>query len=120
MGIPRSIATRNIVRPTRDPSTEFMGRRGKRIILRSFYSPGDIVMLTAAVRDLHQCYPGQFVTDVRTSCPQLWENNPYITPLDEADRNVEVIDCHYPLIEQCNRAPYHCLHGFIEFLNDYL
>jgi ADP-heptose:LPS heptosyltransferase len=92
----------------------------KKLILRNLLSPGDIVMLTAAVRDLHKCYPGEFVTDVRTSCPGLWDHNPYLTPLDEVDPNVEVIDCEYPLINQSNQTPYHCLHGFIDFLNNRL
>lgn len=92
----------------------------RKLILRNYLSPGDIVMLTAAVRDLHLCYPGRFVTDVRTSCAELWENNPYVTPLSEEDPKVEVIDCSYPLIDRANEAPYHCLHGFIEFLNDRL
>jgi ADP-heptose:LPS heptosyltransferase len=92
----------------------------KRLILRNHQSPGDIVMLTAAVRDLHAAYPGQFLTDVRTPCPALWENNRYITPLHEQDPGVEVIDCHYPLIHRSNHAPYHFLHGFIEYLNDRL
>jgi len=74
-------------------------------------------MLTAAVRDLHYWYPGQFVTDVRTACPELWEHNPHITPLSEQDPEVQRIDCTYPLINRCNKAPYHCLHGFIAFLN---
>ena len=52
----------------------------EKLILRNFQSPGDIVMLTAAVRDLHLAYPGRFATDVRTSCPALWEHNPWITP----------------------------------------
>jgi len=92
----------------------------KKLILRNLLSPGDIVMLTAAVRDLHKCYPREFVIDVRTSCPELWDHNPYLTRLDEADPAVEVIDCDYPLINQSNQTPYHCLHGFIEFLNNLL
>ncbi len=92
----------------------------RKLILRNFQSPGDIVMLTAAVRDLHVCYPGRFNTDVRTSCPALWENNPYIEPLDEKDAGVEIIDCEYPLIHRSNSAPYHFIHGFIEFLNNHL
>src|ERR1700736_1540911 len=40
----------------------------RRLILRNSLSPGDIVMLTAAVRDLHLSYPGQFLTDTRTPC----------------------------------------------------
>jgi hypothetical protein len=92
----------------------------RKLILRNFQSPGDLLMLTAAVRDLHRCHPGQFVTDVRTSCPAIWENNPYLTPLSEDDPDVEIIDCHYPLIHRSNTTPYHFLHGFIEYLNDYL
>jgi ADP-heptose:LPS heptosyltransferase len=95
-----------------------MGMR--RLILRNGLSPGDIVMLTAAVRELHLAYPGQFQTDVRTSCPALWENNPYITPLAETSPGVEVIDCEYPLINDSNTAPYHCIHGFSAFLSNRL
>jgi ADP-heptose:LPS heptosyltransferase len=89
----------------------------RKLILRNFQSPGDIVMLTAAVRDLHRACPGRFATDVRTSCPELWRNNPYLTPLSESDPAVELIDCHYPLIHQSNQAPWHFLHGFIDYLN---
>jgi hypothetical protein len=92
----------------------------RRIILECFLSPGDIVMLTAAVRDLHLCYPGQFETDVRTPCPDLWAYNPHITPLNENDSTVEVIKCHYPLIHQSNFLPYHFIHGFIQYLNERL
>lgn len=77
-------------------------------------------MLTAAVRDLHRCHPGEFLTDVRTSCPALWEHNPWLTPLDETDRDVQTVECHYPLIHRSNAVPKHFLHGFIEFLNERL
>jgi ADP-heptose:LPS heptosyltransferase len=92
----------------------------RKLILRNFQSPGDIVMLTAAVRDLHRAYPGEFLTDVRTSCPDLWENNPYLTPLSEHDDEVRVLQCEYPLVHQSNDAPYHFIHGFIEHLNEQL
>lgn len=48
----------------------------RKLILRNFQSPCDILMLTAAVRDLHACYPGLFQTDVSTSCPDLWPHTP--------------------------------------------
>jgi ADP-heptose:LPS heptosyltransferase len=92
----------------------------KKLILKCELSLGDIVMLTAAVRDLHRCYPRQFATDVRTLCPALWENNPYLSPLSESEREVRVLECSYPLINQCNELPYHCLHGFVDFLNQKL
>jgi ADP-heptose:LPS heptosyltransferase len=89
----------------------------KKLILKTFLPPGDIIMLTAAVRDLHRCYPGQFQTDVRTLYDQLWENNPYLTSLDESDSDVEVLECHYPLVQKSNDSPFHFIYGFIDFLN---
>jgi ADP-heptose:LPS heptosyltransferase len=70
----------------------------RRLILRSFQSPGDIVMLTAAIRDLHAANPGQFETDVRTSADALFENSPRITRLSETMPGVEQIDMHYSSI----------------------
>lgn len=92
----------------------------RRLILSNYQAPGDIVMLTAAVRDLHRCYPGQFLTDVRSSCLELWENNPWLTPLDPSDPGVESIHCKYPLIHRSERSGVHFIHGFIEYLNEQL
>jgi ADP-heptose:LPS heptosyltransferase len=92
----------------------------RRLILHNHQSPGDIVMLTAAVRDLHLSYPEYFLTDVRTPCPHLWENNPYLTPLDPVHAGVENIECQYPLIHRSNQEPWHFLHGFTDFLNQRL
>ena len=91
-----------------------------KLILRNFQSPGDILMLTAAVRDLHRAYPGKFVTDVRTAAGQIWNANPHITKLDEADRSVRTINMEYPLVHQSNKRPYHFLHGFVQFLEQKL
>jgi ADP-heptose:LPS heptosyltransferase len=92
----------------------------RKLILRNFQSAGDIVMLTAAVRDLHRSHPGEFLTDVRTPFPDLWAFNPYITTLHEDDPDVETVECHYPLIDQCNDTPCHFLHGFPAYLNETL
>jgi ADP-heptose:LPS heptosyltransferase/SAM-dependent methyltransferase len=92
----------------------------RRLILRSFQSPGDILMLTAAVRDLHAACPGQFQTDVRTSADGLWLNNPYLTRLHEGEPGVEILDMHYPLIHQSNQRPYHFIHGYVQYLEEKL
>ncbi len=92
----------------------------RKLILTNYQAPGDVVMLTAAVRDLHCCYPGHFVTDVETDWSQLWENNPYVTPLDAADPDARRIECRYPLISFANERPVHFVHGFIEDLNKQL
>jgi ADP-heptose:LPS heptosyltransferase len=92
----------------------------KKIILKTFLSPGDIVMLTAVVRDLHKSHPGKYLTDIRTSAYHLWENNTYITPLKEDDKDVELIECEYPLIHQSNEGQYHFIHGYRKFLEQKL
>ena len=92
----------------------------RRIVFKDFKSPGDVLMLTAAVRDLHAANPGMFQTDVRTSADAIWLHNPYITRLNEHDAGVETIDCHYPLVHQANNRPYHFIHGYAQFLEERL
>ncbi len=92
----------------------------RRLILKSFQCPGDILMLTAAVRDLHRAHPGQFQTDVRTSADAVWENNPHLTRLREGEAGVDVLDMHYPLIHECSRRPYHFIHGYAQYLEQQL
>jgi hypothetical protein len=53
----------------------------RKLILQNNQSPGDILMLKAAERDLHRAQPGKFITDVLTRSPDPWQHNPYITPL---------------------------------------
>src|ERR1700730_14404909 len=92
----------------------------KRLFLRSFQSPGDVLMLTAAVRDLHRAHPGQFQTDVRTSADALWENNPHLTRLREGEAGVQLFDMHYPLVHQSSQRPYHFIHGYVQYLEQQL
>jgi len=91
----------------------------KKLILKNHQSPGDIVMMTAAVRDFKKAFPAYDI-DVRTSADPLWENNPYLTPLDESDPDVESIVMNYPLIHRSNEGPHHFINGFRMFLEDHL
>jgi hypothetical protein len=92
----------------------------RKLVLTCHLSPGDIVMLTAAVRDLHIAYPGMFQTDVRTTADQLWENNPYLTRLADDDPDVQRIPMQYELIHESNEGPYHFIHGYARHLEQAL
>lgn len=92
----------------------------RQLVLRTFQSPGDVLMLTAAVRDLHAAHPKRFVTDVRTSAPALWEQNPYISRLPDSGADIQTVEMHYPLVHQSNQRPYHFLHGYVQFLEEQL
>lgn len=91
----------------------------RKIILKSDLSPGDILMLAAAVRDLKKANPN-FLVDVQTSVPPIWENNPYLTKLDEKDKDVQVLKTEYPLIHASNSRPYHFIHGYPMYLEEKL
>ena len=61
----------------------------RKLRLRNGQAPGDVVMLTAAVRDLLATVRGKFITDVRTTAEALWERNPYVTRLPDDDPEVK-------------------------------
>src|SRR5688500_14593842 len=68
--------------------------------LTSKLSPGDAVVMTVAIKSLHDIYPGEYETSVETSAMEVWENNPHIVPLSETSKHKEL---HYALINQSNQ-----------------
>jgi ADP-heptose:LPS heptosyltransferase len=87
-----------------------------KLILKTSLSPGDVCTLTAAIESLHASYPGQFLTDVRTSCDAIFEHNPHITPLKENE--AEVIEMHYTdLINRSDQFPNPFLRGYCHHLS---
>lgn len=64
------------------------------LIFKQWQAPGDLLMLTCAIRDLHLMYPDKFRTDVFCCYPEVFFNNPYITYFPK-DGTVEVIDLEY-------------------------
>jgi ADP-heptose:LPS heptosyltransferase len=87
-------------------------------ILKNHQCPGDILMLSACVRDIKIWNP-HFELDVRTSCDTIFENSPYTTKLDEGDPSVKVLDMHYETIHQSNQNMHqHFIHGYIQDFNE--
>tara|TARA_Y100000593_G_scaffold56456_2_gene105311 strand:- start:1086 stop:2156 length:1071 start_codon:yes stop_codon:yes gene_type:complete len=91
----------------------------KKVILKSDLSPGDLLMLSSAVRDLKASHPN-FLIGVKTPVPDIWLNNPHLTPLSEDDKDVDIIETEYPLIHDSNTKPWHFIHGYRVFLEDKL
>lgn len=92
----------------------------QRLLLNSFLSPGDIVMLTATVRDLHRAYPGRFQVAVQTSASDLWQHNPGISTEDRSTGEWRTIKMHYPSINQSNQRPGHFIEGYTHYLAEQL
>ena len=75
--------------------------------------------MTRAVADLKLTFP-DWQIDVRTPCPEIWENNPHLTPLNEDADDVEVFDIHYPGINQSGWRGHHFTDAFREDIENQL
>lgn len=86
----------------------------EKLFLTNFQSPGDVVMMTAAIRDLHIAYPGKYLTNVETSCMELWEHNKYINKSFKKDgKGVRRLQLGYDeVINDSNEGSYSFIHGF--------
>lgn len=94
-----------VVKPTADAPA---------LLLSCNLCPGDVVTMTAAVRELAVQYPGKYRIGVRTTAPELWANNPYVQSVEGTDQ-IRVVEMHYdrhPYVT-VNRSNEHVAH-FIE------
>jgi len=87
-----------------------------KLILQHRLSPGDILVMSAAIRALHTAYPGEYLTDVRSPCNAIYANSPYITPLNEGDPDVRTIDMQYPEIHKSGMSGLHFADGMRLYL----
>jgi len=76
----------------------------QKLILVNGQSPGDLCTLTAAIESLHATYPGEYLTDVRTPCPDIFIGNPHITPIADGEPDVRRINLGYPTINRSNQT----------------
>jgi ADP-heptose:LPS heptosyltransferase len=94
-------------------------RRPEKLVLRARVYPGDLLMLTSAIRDLHLAYPGHFITDVDTTCGQVWQHNPYIEPVDRNTTH-RYIDMGYPPYSHDEMRPRHLTTRYHDRLSEEL
>jgi ADP-heptose:LPS heptosyltransferase len=93
----------------------------RQLILSSNQSPGDLLMLSATVRDLHLSHPGEFRTDVRCSHPEIFLHNPRVESVITSKG--EWLDMEYPLWEtykDSRACTMHFMHGYRRFLMERL
>lgn len=100
------------IRPPGSPSILQECRGPIKLFISQHQSPGDILMLTRAVADLHRTYPGKFITCMRTPAAELWEHNPHHTPIPHDDADAMWLSGEYKLVNTSNRGAHHFVHGF--------
>jgi len=89
-----------------------------KVIFKQWQAPGDLLMLTCAIRDLHKVYPGLIQTDVLCCYPEVFFNNPYITYFPK-DGSVPIQELDYAASRD-KLAPlgYHFSSVFIYMINE--
>jgi hypothetical protein len=100
------------IRPPGSPSILQECKTPIKLFISQHQSPGDIVMLTRAIDDLHKTYPGKFITCMRTPAKDLWASNPNHTSLEAKDPDAMWMACEYKLVNTSNRGAHHFVHGF--------
>jgi ADP-heptose:LPS heptosyltransferase len=78
----------------------------EKLVFRAMVYPGDLLMLTSAIRDLHLAHPDRFLTDVDTTCEQIWHHNPFITSVDRVDTH-RYLNVGYPEYSHREIRPEH-------------
>lgn len=92
----------------------------RQLVLENKQAPGDILMFSCAVRDLHKQYPGQFITSVASSTPDIWQNSPYNKSIDRAESSDHIRVGYSSAIHQCNFRNAHFSTGFCQELGEKL
>ena len=88
------------------------------LLFRNMLSPGDLLMLTIAIRDLHYTYPNQFHVKIESSYPEIFYNNPYLKQWLDNSVFLEIIDLDYrDVFMRKNITGEHFSSGFIECIN---
>lgn len=83
------------------------------VVLCSSLSPGDILIMTHAVRELART--GQYCLDVKTPFPDLWLNNPHLSQLQEPIYRLQI--SYSEAIQKCNQRDKHFAWGYLEDVN---
>lgn len=92
----------------------------KKLFITNGQAPGDILMLTAGIRDLYNSCKDFFEINVKTTAMDIWENNPYLNRKINENNADLVFKAEYPLIHSSNTKPYHFIHGFRKFFESKL
>jgi ADP-heptose:LPS heptosyltransferase len=91
-----------------------------KLILQHHRSPGDVLMLTAALRDLHLAHPKKYLTDVLTNCSDLFKYNPNVTKLSN-DPSLKVLKLDYSSYTYtADKLPFHFITAFHQELKKLL
>lgn len=89
-----------------------------KVLIRQHQCPGDILTLSASIRDLKQKFPNVKIK-LETSCGEIWDNNPYIDEYPDEEADID-FKAKYPLVDRSNTCGQHMIYGFKEYIENEL
>lgn len=92
----------------------------KSLVLINHLSPGDVLVMSAAIESLHRSCPGMYQTAVQTTADELFENNPLVLPVGKLENPPHELVMEYPLIQRSNQTALHFMHGYAQYLGQAL
>ena len=85
----------------------------RKIVFAHGRAPGDVLMLSAGIRDFHALFPS-IALNVETKFPELFFNNPHIdATVKRGGPGVEFYRVGYPVIQGCNEGNVHFTMAFL-------
>lgn len=91
----------------------------RKVVLHNRLSPGDCLVMTAALECLHSQHPSKFLTAVRSPCDDIFLHNPRVATVP-AGETWQEIETHYPLVNQSNQRPMHFMEAYCRSIGDQL
>lgn len=90
----------------------------EKIVLRNNLSPGDVCVMTTAVKMLAQQHGDKFELGYTGTASELFRGNPHISGFKHSEGRE--LRTNYPLIHKCGERPVHFIQGYIDYLADEL
>jgi len=90
----------------------------KKVEFHDHLAPGDILMMTCAIRDLKTAFPDRYLIKVDTTCMHIWDNNPHLSDFDEPDMIVKIGPKR--IVQGSNSHGLHYANGFRLSIEDNL
>lgn len=91
------------------------------VVIKNHLCPGDVVVLSAAIRSLHLSYPSRYRVWVDVSYPAVFKHSPdVVTTGDLVPPGAKVIEVSYPLINESNSINCHFMYAYTKDLGEKL
>ena len=92
----------------------------QKLYLEALHSVGDMVVLSAAIRDLTLNYPDKYEIHLSTRCHQLFEHNPLITYYKKITNNARINLNYASLMPKKHDQPHHMVGVYHKLLEKHL